>query len=88
MSGIRRAGPYLVAALTGIVSGVYIFKPLVMKEAEKMSAILILLLQMLIETDTLLHIWCRNKAPNQANVAASESIPKSRDGPDDKATGR
>ncbi|KAF8910040.1 hypothetical protein CPB84DRAFT_1842704 [Gymnopilus junonius] len=35
MSALRRASPYLVAALTGIVSGVYIFKPLVMKDVEQ-----------------------------------------------------
>lgn len=38
MSGFRRAFPYLVAAGTGVISGMYIFKPLVAKEANEFNA--------------------------------------------------
>ncbi|KAH9486354.1 hypothetical protein JR316_0000418 [Psilocybe cubensis] len=35
MSAIRRATPFLVASTAGIVSGVYIFRPLILQETEK-----------------------------------------------------
>jgi hypothetical protein len=37
MSGFRRAVPFLIAAGTGIISGIYIFKPLVVEEANELS---------------------------------------------------
>ncbi|KDR85629.1 hypothetical protein GALMADRAFT_374999 [Galerina marginata CBS 339.88] len=37
MSAIRRAVPFFVAAMTGVVSGIYIFKPLVIQETKELS---------------------------------------------------
>ncbi|KAF8167451.1 hypothetical protein B0H34DRAFT_17645 [Crassisporium funariophilum] len=39
MSALQRAFPYLVAATTGVISGVYIFKPMVTKEAQDLSEV-------------------------------------------------
>ncbi|KAF8963938.1 hypothetical protein BDZ97DRAFT_1919468 [Flammula alnicola] len=37
MSGIRRAFPFLVAAATGIISGIYIFKPLLVQDGNELA---------------------------------------------------
>ncbi|KJA28604.1 hypothetical protein HYPSUDRAFT_34044 [Hypholoma sublateritium FD-334 SS-4] len=35
MSALRRAFPFLVAAATGVASGIYIFKPIVLGEIKQ-----------------------------------------------------
>jgi len=34
MSGLQRLMPYIVAGITGVASGIYIFKPMLQKPAE------------------------------------------------------